>query len=103
MIIGENMPKPFRNLKIASLIERELTILMVKEFCVPDALVTVTGVEVSEKLDQTKITISVIPHDKELEAFYALEDKRKELEYKVLRKSRLRIIPKFKFVIDSRV
>jgi len=95
------MPKPFRNLKIASLIEHELSNLIAREIEIPDALVTVTGVEVSDDLDNTKITLSVIPYEKELEAYGELEKRKKELEYKVLKRSRLRVIPKFVFFIDS--
>lgn len=95
------MPRPFRNLKIASLIEHELSLFIAREIEVPDALITITDVEVSEDLDNTKITLSVIPYEKELEAFTAIESRRKEIEYKILRKTRLRVIPKFKFVIDS--
>ena len=91
----------YRNLKIASLIEHELSLFIAKEIEVPDALITVTDVAVSDELDNTKITLSVIPYAKELEAFTAIETRRKEIEYKILKKSRLRVIPKFTFIIDS--
>ena len=91
----------YRNLKIASFIEHELSLIIAKEIEVPGALITVTDVAVSDNLDNTKITLSIIPYTKELEAFTEIEKKRKEIEYKILKKSRLRIIPKFTFVIDS--
>ncbi len=75
--------------------------MIAREIEVPGAIITVTGVEVSEELDNTKITLSILPYSKEVEAYKELESKRKEIEYKILRRSKMRIIPKFQFVIDS--
>jgi ribosome-binding factor A len=95
------MPRPFRNLKIGSFIEQELSKMIAREIEIPGAIITVTGVEVSEELDNTKITLSILPYSKEVEAYKELERRRKDMEYKILRRSKMRIIPKFQFVIDS--
>ncbi len=93
--------RPFRNSKLASLIEHELSRVILKEFEFENALVTITKVEVSSDLLQAKIKLGIIPKEKELEIYRAVDKRGKELQYKIFKKINIRQIPKFIFEIDE--
>jgi ribosome-binding factor A len=93
--------KPHRNLQIASVIEHELSQLLLRECDFGNALVTITRVEVGEKLLQAVIHLSIIPYEKGLGVFEELGRRRKELEYKLLKKTRLRMVPRLEFKIEE--
>lgn len=93
--------RPFRNLKIASLIEQELNELILRNLDFNGAFVTITGVLVSEDLTGAKVRISVLPNEKTLEAFKLLQERRRELQYKLLRKMNIKPMPSIKFEIDK--
>lgn len=93
--------KPYRNLKIASLIQQELSHLLIKEFNFEGALVTITRVEVSEDLLQAKVDLGIIPPEKEPEVFNMIERRRKELRYKLLKKMRIRSVPRLRFKVEK--
>lgn len=93
--------RPYRNLKIGSLIEQELSQMILEDCEVDNALVTITSVEVSEDLLQAKVMLSIIPYEKELEAFFAIDSKKKQLEHQLLKRMRIRAVPHLKFEIDT--
>jgi len=93
--------RPYRNLKIASVIEHELGNLLVREFDFENAIVTIVGVEVSPDLMQAKIKLGIIPFEKSPEIFKLIEEKRRELQHKLLKKMNIRPMPRLKFVIDK--
>jgi ribosome-binding factor A len=93
--------KPYRGLKIGSVIEHELNNLLLREFEFGDALVTITSVEVSPDLLQVKVGIGIIPGEKGQEVLRILENKKRELQYKLLKKTRLRSVPKIIFEISN--
>jgi len=95
--------RQFRNLKIASLIEHELTKLILKEIEIMGVLITILGVEVSDDLLQAKVKVSVIPHEKELEVYEELQKKRKEFQHMILKKSKMKFVPTLEFLIESKV
>lgn len=93
--------KTFRNLRVANLIEHELTLIIAKECEVEGALITVTDIEVSDDLLQAKVKLGIIPYEKELEAYRAIKKKDRELEHKLYKKINIRPMPHLKFEIDS--
>lgn len=93
--------RPFRNLKIASVIEHELSQILARDYHVDGALITVTGVEVSEDLVQAKVNLSVVPYAKGPEAYALIDGEKKEIGHLLLKKMRLRTIPHLKFFIDE--
>lgn len=74
------------------LIEREM------EF--PGALATITGVDVSKKLEAARIRISVIPSDKAAHVFSKLEKARGKLQFLLNRKLNIKPMPRIIFEID---
>ncbi len=91
----------FRGPKIASVLEHELNNLFLRDLEFGGALVTITSVEVSSDLLQAKVRIGIIPEEKVPEVLETLESKKRELQHRLLKKTRLRIVPKLVFEIDS--
>ena len=93
--------KPFRNLKIASVIEHELSKMLVRDYSIDNALVTIVGVEVSEDLMQAKVRLSIVPYIKGPEAFLLIDGKKRNIEHTLLRKMNIRPMPHLKFEIEE--
>ena len=93
--------RPYRNLKIASLIQQELNKLIFRNLDLNGALVTITEVEVLEDLKEAKVKVSILPNDKVLEIFNLLENNRRELQFQLIRKMNIRPIPHLKFVLQE--
>jgi len=93
--------RPFRNLKIASVIEAELGTLLVREFDFGNALVTITGVEVGEDLLRAKVKLGIIPYEQGPRVFKEVERRRGELQHKLVKKLRFKPIPHITFSIDQ--
>lgn len=94
--------RPYRNLKMAGLIEEELGKLIGQEVYVEGALVTITDVFVTPDLLQAKVKLGIIPKAKELEAFLAVEKRLPTLRHALLRKMNVKPMPKLSVEIDSR-
>ena len=90
-----------RNLKIASLIEKILGRILVRDFNFEGAVVTIVSVEVSPDLLQAKIGLGILPKEKELEVVAKLNESHKYLEHLLLKQMRVRGIPKLLFEISS--
>lgn len=93
--------KTFRNLRVASLVEHELNKLFLQKLEFENALVTITAVEVSSDLLQAKVRLGVIPFEKGPEIFKLLEKRKKELQYRLLRKINIKPMPSLKFEIEN--
>ncbi len=94
--------RPFRNLKMASVIQEELNVIFSREFNFNGALVTILSVAVDEKFEEAMVQIGVLPFEKELDAYTMIENRRKELEHKLLKKLNIKPLPHLKFEIASR-
>ncbi len=92
--------RPFRNLKVASTIEHELSALLARDFSVPGALVTITDVAVSEDLLQARVKLGIIPKEKEIPVFLELERRRRGFDHAIFKKLNIRPTPHLKFEID---
>jgi len=93
--------RPFRNLKVASVIEHELSALLARDFSVPGALVTVTDVAVDEDLLQARVKLGIIPAEKEVEVFLEIEKRRREFDRAIFKKLNIRPMPHLKFVLQQ--
>ncbi len=91
--------KPYRNLKIGSLIQHELGEMLVREFNFDGALVTIVEVQVDDKLESAFIKLSVLPFQKGPEAFTMIESRKRELQGKLLRKMNIKPMPRLVFKI----
>lgn len=94
--------RPYRNLKMADLIEEELGKLIEREIYVEGALVTITDVFVTPDLLQAKVKLGIIPKAKELEGFLAVEKRLPALRHALVRKMNVKPMPKLSVEIDKR-
>ncbi|MCL4400240.1 ribosome-binding factor A [Patescibacteria group bacterium] len=93
--------RPFRNLKTESVIQGELSKIFLRDFDFDGALVTITGVKVSEDMADAEVKISVLPFEKEIEVYKMIEGRRREVQGKLLRKMNIKPMPRLKFAIDQ--
>lgn len=93
--------RPYRNLKMAELIGKELGTLIERDIYVEGALITVTDVTVTPDLLQAKVKLGIIPKAKELEAFLAIEKRLPAFQHALLRKMNVRPMPKLSVEIDK--
>lgn len=93
--------RPFRNLKLASAIQKELSNILVRDFDFENALVTVLNVEVTKDFLQAKVKLGIIPYEKGPEVFQKLENERRQVQHKILKKMKIRAIPRLKFKIEQ--
>lgn len=91
----------FRDQRMAQLIRDELSHLILKEVEFEEgALVTVTDVEVTKKLDYAKVMISIIPSNLADKAIRTLDEKRGLLQHELNHKLNLKPMPHIRFEID---
>ena len=91
--------RPYRNLKIGSLIERELSQFFLKNLDFNGAFVTITGIEVLEDLSEARVKISILPEEKIPAVFKLLQKSRREIQFRLLRKINIKPMPTLKFEI----
>ena len=90
-----------RRERLDSLIQEELSKLIIRELDFRGALVTITSVEVSRKLETAEIKIGVVPQEKEKSAMKILERMRNQLQFLLLRKLNIRPMPQIHFELDT--
>jgi len=91
--------KPYRNLKMASLIQRELGEMLPREFNFDGALVTIVDVVVGDKMEEAFVKLSILPLHRGPEMFKMIDSRRRELQGKLLRKMNIKPMPKLVFKI----
>lgn len=88
--------------KINQLIKKEIGKIILREVDFPaDILVTVTRVDTSPNLVDSKIYISTIPEEKSEESFGILNGMIYELQQKINKRLRMRPIPKIRFTEEK--
>jgi ribosome-binding factor A len=93
--------RPFRDLKIASVIQEELAKILARDFFVEGALVTVMNVVLDDDLLHARVKIGIIPYEKGPEVFEALEKSRREFQHKLLKKINIKPMPQIKFELEE--
>ena len=92
----------FRLEKVNSLIQQELGTIILKEIDVfPGILLTITRVECSNSLFQSKIFISVVPEDKFDEVLALLNRHIYDLQQMLNKKLKMRPVPKIEFFKET--
>ncbi len=91
--------RPYRNLKMASVIQETLSEMFLRDFDFNGALVTIAEVVIDEKLETARVKLSILPFEKGPEAYKMVEDRRRELQYKLVRKLNIKPVPRLKFEI----
>lgn len=90
----------FRSQRVGSLIREELGMMLKKELEFPGALMTITDVEVNDKLEAAIVNFSVFPSEKSERVLEILNKRRKYLQFKLSRKLNIRPMPEIVFKID---
>lgn len=90
----------FRQKRLIKIFEDELSKIIEKELEFPGALVTITSVDFSEKLDHANIGFSVFPSEKGDEALKILNENKFELRKILGKKVMLKSMPQLNFKID---
>jgi ribosome-binding factor A len=89
--------------KLNNLIQKVLAELILKEFCTTrDIIISLTYVETSEDLAESKIFISTIPNDKRGKTVEALNRGAYFFQGLLNKKLRMRPVPRIKFYEDEK-
>ena len=87
--------------RVTSLIQEELSKIIVRELEFDGALVTMTEVEVQKDLDYAVVKISVIPSTKNKEVLEILHKNQRRLQHVLANKIHIKPMPEIRFQIDS--
>jgi ribosome-binding factor A len=90
----------FRSDRVRELIREELSKIIIREMEFPDALVTITDVEVEKKLEHAKVMVGVIPSSAAPAALAALEKRAGHLQHLLTNKLNIKPMPRISFAID---
>jgi len=85
--------------RVNNLIREELSKIIAKELEFP-ALVTLTGVSVSDNFAQAVVGFSVLPSDKSDEILKILNKNLRHLQYLLMKKINIKPMPRISFEID---
>jgi len=96
-----NGMKPYRNLKMGSLMQEELGKIFSRDFDFDGALVTILEVFVDDKLESAVVKLGILPFEKGPEMFKMIEDQKRELHGKLLRKMNIKPMPRLIFRIEQ--
>ncbi|MDP2864416.1 MAG: 30S ribosome-binding factor RbfA [bacterium] len=84
--------------RVNQLIKKELSQILLREVDFPkDILVTITRVDTSPNLRESKVFISTVPEDKAQMVLNTLNQKIYELQQKINRRLKMRPVPRIKF------
>ncbi|KKU99206.1 MAG: Ribosome-binding factor A [Candidatus Wolfebacteria bacterium GW2011_GWE1_48_7] len=90
----------YRKERLSNLIEEELSNIIVRELEFDGALVTITGVELSEDSDFADVKFSVLPSTKAKEVSDIFKKNAGHLQHILIRKLSMRSIPYIRFEYD---
>lgn len=86
--------------KVNSLLTKEISKIIAKDFTFSGAIITLTHVDASANLIEAKVYVSVLPEDKMDAAIKALNSQVYDIQQKLNKMLNMRPIPKIKFVKD---
>ncbi|XOB41983.1 MAG: 30S ribosome-binding factor RbfA [Candidatus Nealsonbacteria bacterium] len=85
--------------RVNQLIKKELSQILLREVDFPkDILVTITRVDTSPNLRESKVFISAVPEDKTQRVLKTLNQKIYELQQKINRRLKMRPVPRIRFL-----
>ncbi|KKU15242.1 ribosome-binding factor A [Candidatus Wolfebacteria bacterium RIFCSPLOWO2_01_FULL_45_19] len=87
--------------RVSSLIERELSAIIMRELEFENCLVTITGVEVNNKLERAIVKFSVYPSEKLKGVSAILNKSRGRLQFLLGRKINIMPMPRIEFHEDK--
>jgi len=84
---------------MGSLIQEELGKIFSRDFDFEGALVTILEVSVDDKLGNAVVKLGILPFEKGPEMFKMIEDRKRELHGKLLRRMNIKPMPRLVFRI----
>lgn len=90
----------YRSQRLTKVFEAELSKVIEKELEFPGALVTITSVEFSEKLEHANIGFSIFPSEKADESLKTLNENKFKLRKLLGKKVLMKTMPQIDFKID---
>ena len=87
--------------KVNSLLEHEISKILLRDFNFQEALVTLTHVDASANLIEAKAYVSVMPETKTDQVLKALNKEVYSIQQKINKRLNMRPIPKIIFVKDE--
>ena len=98
----EQPKKPYpRKVRVAELIQQELGKLILRDVELDGGIITITGVDVTDKLDYARVKISVLPSSKAKQGLGLLQDHAGALQHNLLRIMNIKPMPYLQFTIDE--
>jgi ribosome-binding factor A len=94
--------KLYRDLKIASLIEVELSKILLRNFFIEGALLTIVDVKVDKDLLHARVKVAIIPYEKELVGFLQLQAERENFQRQLAKKIKIKPLPKIIFELEEK-
>jgi ribosome-binding factor A len=90
--------------KVNSLLQHEISKIIFKDFAFsPEILVTLTRVDTTANLIESKVYISVFPEEKADGIIRALNKSIYDVQYKINRTLKMRPIPKIRFIKETEI
>ncbi len=90
----------FRSERVGSVIQEEISKMIVRDVELPGGLITVVEVMVDKKLEHARVHVSVLPSSREIAALRALNVRVREFQHALNRKMAIRPMPMISFVLD---
>ena len=90
----------YRSNRVSNLIRDELSMLIKRELEFPKAIATVTEVQVTKKLDEAKVMVSVLPSKEAAGVLVILSGARNRLQHLLIKKLSIKPVPHIYFEID---
>ena len=89
-----------RTERLDALILKELSVIILKEIELDNALITLTDVSITSDLREAKIKFSVLPSENSEKVLKTLRKESGRLKYALQKKIIIRVIPELMFEID---
>lgn len=98
------MPRAFRRERIGDLLREQIANILHEAFHAPeDSVVTVTEVHVAEDLEAAAVAVSIFPDTATEETMERLMQFAGEVQHALLKRLRIKPIPRIRFVPDKGV
>ena len=93
--------RTFRRERLSSLIQEKLAWMIEREIEVPNTLVTITEVNITDKLESAEVKVSAFPSEKKVEAMKVLIKMTPSIQFKLSRILNIRPMPVIHFKYDE--
>ena len=93
--------RPFRNLKVSSLLTEELGKMFARDFNFEGALVTIMSVDVDKDLLHARVKLGIIPYERGPEVYKKISREASNIRFLLLKKINIKPMPFLQFEIED--